>query len=291
MAKNVIIMGATSGLGEALARRFAALGCDIAIAGRRTERLEALARELRESNEGIRVFWDMIDVRSPEAPLRLSHLSDQIGGVDLYIHASGIGHENTSLEPTIELETAETNALGFVRCVDTAVTLLRSQGRDGQIAAISSVASTRGLGASPAYSATKALQAHYLEALRQMSLAKGWDITVTDIRPGFVDTPLLEGKSYPMTMPLAYAADRIVKAILAKRRVAWIDWKYLLLCIAWRCLPGMLWERLPVGFVPFRTEPKQEKKAAEPKSAAGGPEVKKPEEAAGTAANEPGKDK
>ena len=181
--------------------------------------------------------------------------------MDLYIHAAGIGHENVELDPKIEMNTVDTNASGFVRCIDAVVTLLRSQGTGGQIAAISSVAATRGLGASPAYSATKALQAHYLEALRQMVNAKGWDIRITDIRPGFVDTPLLEGKKYPMTLPLPYAADHIVKAILKKKTVAWIDWKYQLLCAAWVCLPKIAWENLPVGFVPFY-KPDSGKKAA-----------------------------
>lgn len=260
MAKNVIIMGATSGIGEALAVRFAALGCDLAIAGRRADRLQAIASKI-SSEHNVRVIWSEIDVRREDAPLKISHLASEIGGVDLYIHAAGIGHENVELDPEIEMNTVDTNASGFVRCIDAVVTLLRSQGTGGQIAAISSVAATRGLGASPAYSATKALQAHYLEALRQMVNAKGWDIRITDIRPGFVDTPLLEGKKYPMTLPLPYAADHIVKAILKKKTVAWIDWKYQLLCAAWVCLPKIAWENLPVGFVPFY-KPDSGKKAA-----------------------------
>ena len=252
MAKNVVIMGATSGIGEELARRFAALGCDLAIAGRREDRLRQISEKL-QAETGAKVIWEKIDVRSDEAPLGLSHLVRELGGVDLYIHASGVGSENPDLTPEIELNTLATNADGFVRCIDAVFTIMRSQPYGAQIAAISSVASTRGLGIAPAYSATKALQKNYLEALRQRSAARGLDIYVTDIRPGFIDTPLIAGHRYPLTMPLPYAADRIVKAILAKKRVAWIDWRYMLLSWAWAALPGVLWENLPIGFYPFLT--------------------------------------
>lgn len=267
MAKNVIIMGATSGIGEALAARFAELGCDIAIAGRREDRLASIADRLR-ADTGCRVVTAAVDVRSESAPEKIRAMAEELGGLDLYIHSSGIGRENPELDPAIETGTAETNALGFVRCVGAAVAILEEQGRGGQVAAISSVAATRGLGIAPAYSATKALQANYLEALRQRSKAKKTDIRVTDIRPGFVATPLIAGRSYPATMPLSYAADRIAQAILAKRRVAWIDWRYMLLCAAWKLLPGVAWEAIPAGFVPFETPEGAAKAGAAAKDAA-----------------------
>ncbi len=261
MAKNVIIMGATSGIGLALAERLASLGCSIAIAGRREDLLREAAARLSELGAS-RVITETVDVRDAKAPLQIAHLSDTLGGVDLYIHAAGIGKENTDLSPQTEEDTSETNVTGFVRCVDAAAALLRSGNRGGQIAVISSAAATRGLGASPAYSASKAFQAHYLEALRQMFSAKDLDITVTDIRPGFVDTALIAGKNYPLTMPLNYAADRILRAILAKKRVAWIDWKYQVLCLLWSLLPGIVWESIPLGFVPF-SEPLKRRHTAE----------------------------
>lgn len=247
MAKNVVIMGATSGIGLALAERFAALGCDLGLAGRRGELLQKTAEKLH-AKTGARIETAVIDVCSDSAPLELARLSARLGGIDIYIHSAGIGAENPELDPDVELQIARTNALGFIRCIDSACTLIRSGRRGGQIAAITSVACNRGLGAAPAYSATKALQANYLEALRQLIASKHLDITVTDIRPGFVDTPLLHGKRYLWTMSAAYAADRIVKAILNKKRVATIDWKYALACVLWVHLPGRLWERMRVGF-------------------------------------------
>lgn len=252
MAKNVLIMGATSGIGAELARCFAALGCNLALAGRRGELLEKLEADLRVE-DGPVIVWEKADVRSETAPDVIRGLAEKLGGLDLYIHSSGIGEENPELDPAVEVATAETNATGFIRCIDAAASLLEAQPSGGQLAAITSVASVRGIGISPAYSATKALQAHYLEALRQRFRAKGLGISVTDIRPGFVATPLLGGKAYPMLMTADYAAEKIVQALLAKKRVAWIDWRYRLLALLWAMLPGALWEAFPVGFVPFET--------------------------------------
>lgn len=252
MAKNVIIMGATSGIGASLAGLFAALGCHLAIAGRRAPLLEQSAARLQAAG-GERVIWEPVDVCSEGAAAAIERLAAQLGGVDLYIHASGIGCENPQLDPGIELETTATNTLGFARCLDAAFRLMEAQGGNGQIAAISSVAGTRGIGISPAYSASKAFQSRYLEALRQRASAKGLGLFVTDIRPGFIDTPFLAGKHYPMTLKTEHAASLIKQAILAKRRVAWIDWRYMLLGWIWSAMPGMLWEQIPVGFVPFET--------------------------------------
>ena len=77
MAKNVIIMGATSGIGEALAVRFAALGCDLAIAGRRADRLQAIASKI-SSEHNVRVIWSEIDVRREDARFHTSRLKSAV---------------------------------------------------------------------------------------------------------------------------------------------------------------------------------------------------------------------
>ena len=105
-----------------------------------------------------------IDVTKAEAGEKLLALVDRLGGMDLYFHASGIGKQNRTLEEDIELITTETNAVGFTRMIGTAYRYFAQQGT-GHIAAITSIAGTKGLGPAPAYSATKALQATYLQAL------------------------------------------------------------------------------------------------------------------------------
>ena len=115
----------------------------------------------------------------------------------------------------------------------------------GHIAAISSIAGTKGLGPAPSYSATKALQNVYLQALEQQANARDLDICFTDIRPGFVDTALLDGNfKYPMMLKPENVAKEIVLAINKKQHVRIIDWKYRILTALWRRIPKCIWRYL-----------------------------------------------
>ena len=97
------------------------------------------------------------------------------------------------------------------------------------------------------YSASKAFQNTYLDALEQLSVMRKCPITFTDARPGFVDTDLLaDGKSYPFKMNVTDVASSIVKGIETKKRVLVIDWKYKLLVFFWRLVPQCLWKYFPI---------------------------------------------
>ena len=115
----------------------------------------------------------------------------------------------------------------------------------GHIAAISSIAGTKGLGPAPSYSATKALQNVYLQALEQQANVRGLNICFTDIRPGFVDTALLDGNfKYPMMLKPEAVAREIVHAINRNQHVRIIDWKYRILTALWRRIPKCIWRHL-----------------------------------------------
>ena len=165
--------------------------------------------------------------------------------MDLYFHSSGIGKQNRTLEPDIELQTMDTNAIGFTRMIGTAYRYFSEQGK-GHIAAITSIAGTKGLGPAPAYSATKVLQATYLQALEQQARQRGlYDIHFTDIRPGFVDTALLSGSfRYPMMLRPESVARDIVSSIRKRRHVRVIDARYRVLTFFWRLVPNFIWRRL-----------------------------------------------
>jgi len=239
MNKKAIIVGASSGIGREVARLLLADGWTLGVAARREELLQELKASAPE-----RVEVMAIDVTTPDAGERLLTLVHQIGGMDLYFHASGIGKQNRTLETDIELRTMDTNAVGFTRMIDTAYRYFAEKG-EGHIAAITSIAGTKGLGPAPAYSATKALQATYLQALEQQAHSRGLKIRFTDIRPGFVDTALLNDSfPYPMLMrPEAVARD-IVRSIYRRRHVRVIDYRYRLLTFLWRLIPRSLWRRL-----------------------------------------------
>jgi len=238
-AKKAIIVGASSGIGLEVAKLLLTEGWQLGIAARREEQLLALKSTAPERIEAM-----TIDVTQTDAGERLLTLVERLGGMDLYFHSSGIGKQNRTLETDIELRTMETNALGFTRMIDTAYRYFARQGK-GHIAAITSIACTKGLGPAPAYSATKALQATYLQALEQQARQRHLDIRITDIRPGFVDTALLSGTfRYPMMLrPEAVARD-IINSIRKGRHVRIIDARYRVLTSFWRLVPNWLWRRL-----------------------------------------------
>ena len=247
--KKAIIVGASSGIGFEVARQLLAEGWKIGIAARREELLMELKSEAPE-----RVEVMTIDITKADAEERLMSLIERLGGMHLYVHVSGIGKQNRTLEPGIELQTVETNAVGFTRMIGAAYryfanlpSLTGEESVEGHIAAISSIAGTKGLGPAPSYSATKALQATYLEALEQQAHQRGLSIKITDIRPGFVDTALLNDSfPYPMLMRPEKVAREIVRSINKKRSVRIIDWRYRLLTFFWRLIPRWLWVRLKI---------------------------------------------
>lgn len=214
-------------------------GCQLGVAARREDRLLALKQLAPD-----RVVTATIDVTAEDAPHRLRSLIDEMGGMDLFFYSSGIGKQNRTLEPDIELNTFNTNAMGFARMIGEAYRYFAERG-EGHIAAITSIAGTKGLGPAPSYSATKAMQNVYLQALEQQSNARGLKIRFTDIRPGFVDTALLSGDfRYPMMLKPEKVARQIVRALKSKRHIQVIDWKYSLLTACWRRLPRPLWRHL-----------------------------------------------
>ena len=239
--KKAIVIGASSGLGQEVARLFLKQGWSIGVAARRLEPLEQL-RELSPD----RVQTQAIDVTSDDATAALDELIDKVGGMDLLFYAAGVGKQNMELEPSIELGTVTTNGLGFTRMIGAAYRYMAAHG-GGHIAAISSIAGTKGLGAAPSYSATKAFQATYLQALEQQANMRKLNITFTDLRPGFVATPLLgDNPKYPMLLETKKVAREMVKAVNRHRHVQVIDWRWRITTALWRRIPRWIWRRLKV---------------------------------------------
>lgn len=232
--RRAIVIGASSGIGREVAQLLMADGWTVGVAARREERLRELGA----------AAYRQIDVTDDEAPQQLRELISELGGMDLFFYASGIGKQNRELLPEIEMDTMQTNALGFTRMVGEAYRYFGEQG-SGHIAAITSIAGTKGLGPAPSYSATKAMQNVYLQALEQQANARRLDIRFTDIRPGFVDTALLSGDfRYPMMLHPEAVAQSIVRAIRRRRHVWVIDWKYRVLTALWRRIPRCVWRHL-----------------------------------------------
>jgi len=233
--KRAIVIGASSGIGFEVARLLLKEGYKVGVAARRMDLLQTV---------GDVDVAEQIDVNDPQAGERLREMISQLGGMDLFFYAAGIGKQNRELREDIELQTTTTNGVGFVRMIGEAFRYFAERG-EGHIAAITSIAGTKGLGPAPSYSATKAMQNVYLQALEQQANARGLNIFFTDIRPGFVDTALLNGDfHYPMMMKPDMVAQHILRAIRHKKHICVINWKYRLLTMAWRRIPRFVWRRM-----------------------------------------------
>lgn len=239
--KRAIVIGASSGIGREVSRLLLADGWTVGVAARREDRLLELKASSPDNVEVMR-----IDVTAADAGERLLELVKRLGGVSLFVYCSGVGWQNAGLEPAPELATVDVNVKGFTAMVGTMFNYM-AVNLGGDIAVISSVAGTKGLGVAPSYSASKVYQNTYIQALEQLSNMRRLHIRFTDIRPGFVDTDLLSaGGHYPMLMDKTVVARHIVRAIYAHRHVCVIDWRYRVLVALWRAMPSWLWRKLNI---------------------------------------------
>ena len=239
--KKAVVLGASSGIGMEVCRRLLDEGWTLGVASRRTPLLMQLKEQWPD-----RVEVATIDVNDEEAPQQLLDLISTLGGIQLFFYAPGIGKQNPSLEADIEMATVNTNAMGFTRMIGSAYRYMAENG-GGHIAAITSIAGTKGLGPAPSYSATKAFQNTYLQALEQLANTQDLHIRFTDIRPGFVDTALLgDDNHYPMMLTKEDVAKEIVKAIHHKDHVRVIDWRWRIVTAFWRRIPRWIWRRLKI---------------------------------------------
>ena len=182
---NIIIIGATSGIGKALFEKYIKEGNRLGIVGRRMHLLDELNHQ-HPSN----TYTATADItKQDEIEQAISSLQKEIGSINLAIVCSGIGESNPSLDYNVERSTIDTNVTGWTFVVDMLYNIFEQQGH-GHLLAITSAGGLRGEPMAPAYSATKAYQINYMEALRKKAYKAGGKITVTDVRPGLVDTAM-----------------------------------------------------------------------------------------------------
>lgn len=236
---GAIIIGASSGIGAALARRLSAHGYKVGLAARRVELLEQLRSELPNP-----AFIKALDVSQPEPAMQaLQDLAREMGDVELYVVNAGVGFLNPHLDWSKERQTIDVNVLGFAAMVNVAVQALEVRG-SGHIVGISSLAALRGGRAAPAYHASKAFVSNYLEGVRQRCQHRKLAITVTDIQPGFVDTPMAQSPHLFWVASAARAAEQIYAAIRGRKRHAYITKRWRLVAWLVKGLPAALYQRM-----------------------------------------------
>jgi short-subunit dehydrogenase len=237
--KKAIVVGASSGIGKQLAIILAGNGYKVGITGRRDQLLLNL-QATKPANFIVSCF-DVTDIDS--VPGNLKQLTDELGGLDLLVLSSGAGKVNPTLDPAIEKYTNDVNVAGFTAVADWAFSFFEQQGF-GHFAAITSVAAIRGSRQAPAYNASKAYQVNYLEGLRQRAGKLKKPVYVTDIRPGFVDTPMAKAEKLFWVASVDKAAKQIFKAIKNKRSVVYITKRWRLVAFLFRLIPAFLYKRM-----------------------------------------------
>lgn len=236
--KKVIIIGASSGIGYDLAKVFSEKGYIVGIAARREPQLIQLQKELPNKS-----FIKVIDVANFEdAKTQLKSLINEMGGMDTIILNSGIGWSYPT--PQQEIDTIQVNVAGFVALGNFSTEYFIQQG-SGHIVGISSIASIRGSHIATVYSASKAFISSYMEGLRIRFYKKKLPIQVTDIRPGFVATPMTEkNKGMFWVASSEKAAKQIFEAIITKKDIAYISKRWLIIAVLYKILPDYLIKRI-----------------------------------------------
>ncbi|HET9701535.1 MAG TPA: SDR family oxidoreductase [Burkholderiales bacterium] len=240
MAPRVVITGASSGLGHALARHYAGRGATLGLIARRSQALEHFAAGL-----GVPAACYEADVRQP-GPLRAAAADfiSRFGAPDIVIANAGVSG-GTLTERGDDFETVrailETNVLGLAATFQPFIAAMRTAGT-GRLVGIASVAGYRGLPGAGAYSASKAAAIAYLEALRGELRSTG--IRVITVCPGFIATPMTARNPYhmPFMMQVDDAARRIARVIAGGRSYAVIPWQMAVVARLLRLLPNPVFD-------------------------------------------------
>ncbi len=236
--RRIIIVGATSGIGRALAERYARMNCLVGITGRRTELLEEIKDKYPKH-----ILVQPMDICEDSATAELQSLIDCMGGMDILILNSGYGKATEELISEIEIQTVQTNALAFTRLIVFGYNYFKAHDHKGHIVVTSSVASVRGLRQAPAYSATKRYMRHYVDCLAQRARHEKLPIKFTTLMPGFISTDFLSNVKYPLVVPLSKAIDSIFYAIEKQKRAVYLPFRWNFVVFFWRLVPKWIWER------------------------------------------------
>ncbi len=243
MAKSILITGASSGIGRALAYEMAEKGYALALASRKTDVLNEIREDIERRHHPPALVVRGLDVTDyDDVFVAVEELADQLGGLDIVFANAGIGLGERVGRGDFEKarRTIEVNLIGAIATVDAAAAYFLKKG-SGHIVGISSVAAFRGMPRSSAYSASKAGIAIYLEAVRAEMYRKHIDVTV--LYPGYIDTPLNNMlPSRPFLISVEKGAAIIARLIEKKVKSSTVP------VYPWK-LVGPLLKRLPTGVI------------------------------------------
>lgn len=245
--RRAIIVGASVGMGAALARKLAREGYTVALVARQKDKLNALCAEINQSVGEPRALAFVHDAAHyAEAPLVLQNIVAQIGGLDAFVFMAGVnyppgGNDKYSFENDRKM--VEVNLIGAMAWL-TPVAEMFQNAKGGQIVGIGSVAGDRGRVGNPGYNTSKAALHTYLEALRNRLTRHG--VNVLTVKPGFVKTDMLKAAvgPTPFAIPAEKAADDIYTAMRKRKQVIYTPffWAYIMQII--RHIPSFIFRKL-----------------------------------------------
>lgn len=241
--RKAFITGASSGIGRALSLHLGAKGVEVGLAARRVEELEAVASEINDAGGSARVY--PIDVSEALATQdTIKRADDEMGGIDLVVANAGVDQYRWSgkLRWKEDCETIiAVNISGAVATL-TAVTDRMVERNSGHLVAISSLAGYRGLPRQALYSGSKAFVSTFLESLRVDLLSTG--VTVTDVRPGYIKTPLTEGatRAMPFIVEVDRAAKLIWNGIRKRQSIIEFPWPLVTALRTSRAIPNAIYD-------------------------------------------------
>ena len=221
--KRAIVIGATSGIGRAVAERLAAAGYRVGVTGRRG----ALLDELAAADPGAFCCAEA-DVTDPAASCAaLDALAGELGGVDLCVVSAGAGELNPGLDYALEEPAIRTNVVGWTAAVGWAYRLFERQG-GGHLVVVTSVGG----------------QMNYAEGLRQRAAKSRLPIFVTDIRPGLAATAMAKGEGLFWVMPVDRVADQLLRAVRRRRSVAVVTRRWRIVAWLLRHMPDRIYRKM-----------------------------------------------
>lgn len=235
--KKAIIIGASTGIGRALTKVLLENDYKVGITGVEKKILSELT-QIPHNNLNVK-YLDCTTNKSSEV---INDFIVWLGGLDLLVFSAGIGHLDKNLGFEMENEANKLNVLAFTEIADKSYRYFESKGQ-GHFVAITSVAGLRGNRMAPAYHAAKSYQISYLEGLRQKLINSNLSITITDIRPGFVDTGLVNKKHFWMVSK-EIAAQQIFNIIRKKKNIGYVTKRWLLIAFLLRLIPSWIYNRI-----------------------------------------------
>lgn len=243
--QRAIVIGASSGIGAALVRELAHSGYCVAAVARREVMLQELSNSVNTAvdNGSVQTYSHSV-TNYDTIPTLFQTIVQQLGGLDLIIYVAGVQPTVTFDEYDFEKDRKmiEVNLLGGIAWLNQAA-IRFERAKQGNIVGIGSIAGDRGRVGSPVYNTSKAGLATYLESLRNRLTRHG--VTVTTVKPGYVETPLLENVAKPFWVISAQeAAVQIHKAVRRRKQTVYVPARWGLVGLIIRHIPSFIFRRL-----------------------------------------------